>query len=91
MAFLVTFAVGTLRKYASGIFLVSDLGGYAAVASAVFTQRDRAKVPRARKREILLSKKYKKEPRSAPERGSSGWDIGKLPGIMVHHLPLPCP
>ena len=54
MAFLVTFAVGTLRKYASGIFLVSDLGGYAAVAAAVFTQRDRAKVPRARKRETLL-------------------------------------
>ena len=32
--------VGALRKYAGGIFLASDLGGYAAVASAVFTQRD---------------------------------------------------
>ena len=40
--------VGTLRKYAGGIFLASDLGSYAAVASAVFTQRDRAKAPRPR-------------------------------------------
>ena len=48
MAFWGTFAVGALRKYAGGIFLASDLGSYAAVASAVFTQRDRAKAPRPR-------------------------------------------
>ena len=90
MAFLVTFAVGTLRKYASVIFLVSALGGYAAVAAAVFTQRDWAKVTRAGARNSPIEK-YKKGPRSAPERGSSGWDIGKLPDIMVHHLPPTCP
>ena len=54
MAFWGTFAVGALRKYAGGIFLASDLGSYAAVASAVFTQRDRAKVTRAGARNILL-------------------------------------
>ena len=40
LALLPTFLVGALRKYAGGIFLASDLGGYAAGASAVFTQRD---------------------------------------------------
>ena len=40
VAIPLTFLVGALRKYAGGIFLASDLGGYAAVASAVFTQRD---------------------------------------------------
>ena len=54
MAFLVPFAVGALRKYAGGIFLASDLGSYAAVASAVFTQRDRAKVTRGRSHEKLF-------------------------------------
>ena len=29
-------SVGALRKYAGGIFLASDLGGYAAVASSWF-------------------------------------------------------
>ena len=33
LALLPTFPVGALRKYAGGIFLASDLGGYAAVAS----------------------------------------------------------
>ena len=31
LALLPTFPVGALRKYAGGIFLASDLGGYAAV------------------------------------------------------------
>ena len=35
--------VGALRKHAGGMFLASDLGGYAAVVSSVLAQYDAAK------------------------------------------------
>ena len=33
----------------------------------------------------------KKEPPGAAPRGPNGWDIGKLPDIMVHPLRTSCP
>ena len=46
LALLPTFPVGALRKYAGGIFLASDLSGYAAETALSFQpHHQRARVP----------------------------------------------